>query len=365
MREEGRISLWQFLMLASGFLIGTSTLITPIGPARQDAWLAYLLAGILGLNGAWLFSALGRRFPRETPLQYAPRILGRWLGGFFNIIFLWYTLHLGAMVLRNVNELYKLVIMPNTPMLVLAAVFMGLAAWGIRLGMEILGRMAEVLVPFIILGVAVLTFLTFITPDLARWENLLPFMERGPLPVLRGAYDAFVFPFGETVVLLVFIPFLTRPDKCLRPFALAVILVTLGTALVVLRNTVVLSASEADRMAFPSLIAVQQINVADFLTRLEPVIIFVWTFSVFLKLIIVFYVFVLGTAQVFKLKDYRFLALPAAVLVTFFSLAVFEDISQMFQFDSRSASIYLIPFVLIYPLTLLVVAKIRNIKGPA
>lgn len=363
MREEGRISLWQFFLLVTGFLIGTSTLIIPVGPAKQDAWLAILLAGVLGLNAAYLYTALGRRFPRETPLQYAPRVLGRWLGTFLNIIFLWYVLHLAALVLRNVIELYKLVIMPKTPMLVFAAVLAGLAAWSIRLGIENLARTAEILVPFIIVVIAILTALTLITPDIVHWEYLLPFMERGALPILRGAYDAFVFPFGEAVLFLVFIPFLTKPEKSMRPFALAIILATLGTSGVLMRNIVVLGVSEAERMAFPSLIAIQQVAIAEFLTRLEPLIIFVWTFSVYLKLVVVYYVFVLGTAQALNLKDYRPLVLPMGVLLTFFSLSVHENIMQMFIFAARGFAFYFIPAYLIYPGLLLVVAKIRNIKG--
>ncbi|WP_406676273.1 GerAB/ArcD/ProY family transporter [Moorella sp. ACPs] len=363
MGEKGRISLWQFFMLVTGFLIGTSTLIIPVGPAKQDAWISYLLAGTMGLGAAYFYTALARRFPREIPVQYATRVLGRWLGTCCNLIFLWYALHLAALVLRNVVELYKLVILPQTPMVVVAGIFAGLAAYAIRLGIEIPARLSELLIPFAIAAILLLTALAVFVPGLVHWEALLPVMEKGPLPVLRGVTPAFVFPFGESVFFLVILPFLTEPGKSFGPFAGAVVTATLLTALVLVRNIIVLGASEAARMNFPSLIAIQMINIGDFLQRMEPVIIFVWSFTILLKLTIVYYVFTLGTAQLFGLKDYRSLVLPAGLLLTFLSMSLYENFAQMLIFAGRAFPFYFLPAYLLYPALLLMVAKIRNMKG--
>ncbi|OIQ56539.1 spore germination protein YndE [Moorella thermoacetica] len=363
MGEKGRISLWQFFLLVTGFLIGTSTLIIPVGPAKQDAWISFLLAGTLGLGAAYCYTALGRRFPRESPLQYASRVLGRWPGTCFNIIFLWYALHLAALVLRNVVDLYKLIVLPQTPVEVVAGVFAGLAAYAVRLGIEAPARLGELLTPFIIVAILVLTALAVSVPGLVHWEALFPVMERGPLPVLRGVYPTFVYPFGETVFFLVLLPFLTEPRKSFAPFARAVIIVTLLTTLVLVRNLIVLGASETARMNYPSLIAIQMINIGVFLQRLEPVIIFVWSFTILLKLIVVYYTFTLGTAQLLGLRDYRPLVLPAGVLLTFLSLSLYDNFSQMLTFAGRVYPFYFLPAYLIYPVTLLLVAKIRKIKG--
>lgn len=363
MIEKGRISLWQFFVLVTGYLIGTSTLIVPVGPAKQDAWISYLLAGTLGLGAAYCYTALARRFPRETSLQYATRVLGRWAGTFCNLIFLWYALHLAALVLRNVVELYKMAILPQTPMVLVAGIFAGLAAYAVRIGIEIPARLSELLIPFVIVAVLVLTALAEVVPGLARWEALLPVMEKGPLPVLRGVYPAFVFPFGEAVFFLVILPFLTEPRKNFPPFALAITVATLLTTLVLVRNLIVLGPSETARMNFPSLIAIQMINIGDFLQRLEPVIIFVWSFTIFLKLTVVYYVFSLGIAQVFGLRDYRPLVLPSGLLITFLTMSLYENFSQMLIFAGRAFPFYFLPAYLFYPALLLLVAKIRKIKG--
>lgn len=364
MREEGRISSWQFFMLVMAFLLGTSTLIMPVGPAKQDSWISYLLAGALGVGAAYFYASLGRRFPGETPFQYAPRVLGKVWGTFFNLLFLWYAFHLAALLLLNFSELYVVAIMVTTPLIVFIGIMTGLAAWAVRSGLEALARLAELLTPLLIATVLLLDVLTLATPGLTRWENLLPVMPEGPLPVIRGILPYFAFPFGETVFFLVLLPFLTDPQKGQRPFYLAIILVNLVLTSALVRNLLVLGPDEARRTHFPSLTAIQLINIGDFLQRMDPLIIFIWTFGVFLKLIIVYYVFVLGTAQVFNLRDYRPLVLPAGLLLTFFAPIVYENFHQMIRFAARTWPFYFFPGYFLYPAILLAVAKIRRIKGP-
>ncbi|MCG0278432.1 MAG: endospore germination permease [Thermanaeromonas sp.] len=363
MREEGRISNWQLFMLIMAFLIGTSTLIMPVGPAKQDAWISYLLAGALGVGVAYLYTSLGLRFPKETPFQYAPRVLGKGLGTCLNILFLWYAFHLAPLLLLNFSELYVVAIMVNTPLMVFIGIMAALAAWAVRSGIETLGRLAELLTPFLIFVILVLNILTILTPELPRWENFLPVLGEGILPVVRGILPAFTFPFGETVFFLNFFPFLTSPRKCRYPFVLAVVLITFLLISVLLRNIAVLGPLEANRANFPSLTAIQLINIGEFLQRMDALIIFIWTFGVFLKLSVVFYVFTLGTSQVLGLKDYRPLVLPTALLLTFFAPTVYEHFHQMLRFASRTWPFYFFPGYFLYPAILLLVAKIRNIKG--
>ncbi|MGI9950732.1 endospore germination permease [Moorellaceae bacterium AZ2] len=363
MREEGRISSRQFSMLVMGFLIGTSTLIIPVGPAKQDAWITFLLTGALGVGLAYFYTSLGKRFPGETPLQYAPRILGRFLGTLFNVLFLWYAFHLAALVLLNVSELYTIAIMTTTPLIVFIGVMAGLAALAVRAGLETIARLAELLTPFLIFTILTLNILSLATPDLVHWENLLPIMAEGPLPIIRGVFASLAFPFGETVFFLAFIPFVVDPRKSSRPFALAVFFLTLLLASVLVRNIAVLGAAESARTIFPSLVAIQLINIGDFLQRMDPLIIFIWTSATFLKLSIVYYVFTLGTAQLFNLKDFRPLALPTWLLLTFFAPHVYENVQQMLRFAGRTWPFYFLPLYLFYPALLLLVAKIRGIKG--
>ncbi len=363
LREDGRISSWQLAMLLTGFLLGTTTLIIPVGPAKQSAWLAVLLAGILGLGAAWLYTALGARFPGETPFQYTPRILGRWLGTLVVLGYLWFSLHLAALILRNLGELYVVAIMVQTPLGVFAGILTALAAWIVRSGLEPLARLAELLAPGLFLIMILLNILTFVTPDLVHLENILPLLPDGRLlPVIQGVLPVLAFPFAESFLFLVVIPFLVQPKRAFLPFALAIAGTALLTSTVAFRNIAVLGASEAGRVNFPSLLAIQLINLGDFLQRLDALVIFVWTFAGFLKLCLPYYFLALGLATLLKLKDYRPLVLPLGLVIAPFSLQLYVSFPQMLQF-TRIWPFYSLPFTILLPALTLLVAALRGLHG--
>ena len=363
LREDGRISSWQLAMLLTGFLLGTTTLIIPVGPAKQSAWLAVLLAGILGLGAAWLYTALGARFPGETPFQYTPRILGRWLGTLVVLGYLWFSLHLAALILRNLGELYVVAIMVQTPLGVFAGILTALAAWIVRSGLEPLARLAELLAPGLFLIMILLNILTFVTPDLVHLENILPLLPDGRLlPVIQGVLPVLAFPFAESFLFLVVIPFLVQPKRAFLPFALAIAGTALLTSTVAFRNIAVLGASEAGRVNFPSLLAIQLINLGDFLQRLDALVIFVWTFAGFLKLCLPYYFLALGLATLLKLKDYRPLVLPLGLVIAPFSLQLYVSFPQMLQF-TRIWPFYSLPITILLPALTLLVAALRGLHG--
>ncbi|MGI9862101.1 endospore germination permease [Moorella naiadis] len=363
LREDGRITGWQLAMLLTGFLLGTTTLIIPVGPAKESAWLAVLLAGILGVGAAWLYTALGARFPGETPFQYTPRVLGRWLGTLAVLLYLWLSFHLAALILRNLGELYVVAIMVRTPMGVFVGILTALAAWIVRNGLEPVARLAELLAPWLYVIMVVLEILTFATPNLTHLENLLPLLPDGKfLPVIQGILPILAFPFAETFLFLGVIPFLVKPKKGFLPFALAVAFGTLITSLVAFRNVAVLGASEAERVNFPSLVTVQLINLGDFLQRLDALIIFMWTFAGFIKLCLPYYFLALGLATLLKLKDYRPLVLPLGLLIAPFTLQLYVSFPQMIQF-TRIYPFYSLPITLLLPALTLVVAAVRGLRG--
>ncbi|WP_255419878.1 GerAB/ArcD/ProY family transporter [Moorella sp. Hama-1] len=357
------MSGWQLAMLLTGFLIGTTTLIIPVGPAKESAWLSVLLAGVLGIGVAWLYTALGVRFPGETPFQYTPRVLGRWLGTLVVLFYLWLSFHLAALILRNLGELYVVAIMVQTPMGVFIGILAALAAWIIRSGLEPVARLAELLSPWLYLIMILLDILTFATPNLTHLENLLPLLPDGKfLPVIQGILPILAFPFAETFLFLVVIPFLVKPKKSFLPFALAMAFAALITSLVAFRNVAVLGASEAERVNFPSLVAVQLINLGDFLQRLDALIIFMWTFAGFIKLCLPFYFLALGLATLLKLKDYRPLVLPLGLLIAPFALHLFVSFPQMIQF-TRIWPFYSLPITILLPALTLMVAAVRGLRG--
>lgn len=363
MREEGRISLAQFATLLTAYLIGRSTLIMPVEIARQDGWLAILLGGLCAAGVFLLWLALGLRFQGLSPVDYTRRVLGNFFGIPVVVLYLWFFLHVGAGVARNFGELYATAIMPKTPIVVFIGMLAFLTALTVRGGLEVITRLAELLLPWLVLSVVGLNILTFATPGLMHWEYLEPILGSGWLNVLRGTLLSFIFPYGEAVVFLIILPFLTQPDRT-RPYALGSLgFVTLLLALTHLRNLAVLGPVEIARLNLPSLAAIKLINLGEFLQRLDALAVFIWTFGTFLKTAVLQYTVCLGSAELLGLKDYRPLAFPVTLLMTSLAIIIYENFAQMRSVYSTIYPFYALPFTLLLPALTYLAAVVRDLRA--
>lgn len=361
MREEGRISPGQFSVLLASLLIGTSTLLMPLGPAGRDAWISLIVATILGLGALKLWLALSLRLPGQTLVGTARHLLGRWLGSLVSLGYLWFFLHLTSLVIRNIGELYVTAIMPATPILVFAIVLVGLCAWTLSYGIEVLARCAQILLPWLVVTIMTLDFLAIITPNLAHPEQLQPILESGWLPVLRGGWASFAFPFGEAILLGMVFPLVNRLPQTARTSIWALGLIGALLTLTQIRNIVVLGPAEARRSVFTTYLVVREINLADFVQRLDALVIFVWTFGTYLKATLGYYALALGTAELLNLRDYRPLLVPLGIIIVSLSILVYDNIIQMLTFAFTEWPVYAPIFEVLIPALMLVVAAARGI----
>lgn len=359
-REEGRISPAQFAVLLISYLIGRSTLIMPVEVAKQDAWLAILAGGFLAVGPMLLWLALGLRFPGQSPVRYVRSVLGNFLGLPLLLLYLWFFLHVGAGVTRNIGEMYVIAIMPETPIVVFVGTMSFLASLTVRGGVEVIARLAELLLPWLIISIVGLAVLSLATPGLTHWEYLEPVFGSGWRNILRGILLSFAFPFAEEIPFFFFLPLLLEARKVKRYALGSLGFVALLLALVQARNIVILGPNEIVRLNFPTLAAVQLINLGEFLQRLDALAVFNWTFGTFFKIVVLHYAVCLGSAELLGLQDYRPLVFPVGIIMTSLAMVIYENFAQMKEFYSTIYPFYALPFFLLGPALVLTVAVLRK-----
>jgi spore germination protein KB len=129
--------------------------------------------------------------------------------------------------------------------------------------------------------------------------------------------------------------------------------------LVAIRNISVLGGY-VEVATYPTWSAVRLINIGDVLTRMESLVAIDLITIGFIKVALLFYVSVLGLAQVFKMKSYLPLVPPMVVLMYILSLSSFSSAIEIPYYAYKIWPFYSIPFEIILPLLILAVAAIRN-----
>ncbi|HEY8465156.1 MAG TPA: GerAB/ArcD/ProY family transporter, partial [Bacillota bacterium] len=116
--ERGQISGTELVYLLVSFTIGSAIILAPGRGARQDAWIAIIIGALEGVALALIFTTLARRFPGQTIVEILEAVFGPYLGKLLAACFVWYSFHLGSLVIRDFTDFFTTVVMPETPSIV-------------------------------------------------------------------------------------------------------------------------------------------------------------------------------------------------------------------------------------------------------
>ena len=358
MLERGKISCAQAVYLLINLVGATSIIFLPAitaQAAQRDSWLTPLLATLPGIYLALVLSALGKKFPGQTIIQYLQAVFGFWPGKIVGLLYIFFFLHTNSFIVREFGELLVTLAMPRTPLLVFHVLLLFLCAWTVRGGLEVLARIMELTIPAIII-------LYFVTGALNAGEfefvNLLPFLENGVAPVIKASFDPIGWR-GEIILLAMFLPYLARPGEGGRCAILAVISVGVILAADAVTNIAVFGSTVA-RMTFPTYSLFRQISVANFLERMESLLIAMSVIGMYGKIALFYYATVLGAAQLANLRDYRPLVLPVGVILAALSLEVAANSQEIVGYIVKGWPPFSFIFEYLIPTVLLAVAAVRG-----
>jgi spore germination protein KB len=337
------------------FIIGSSLFMGTSGESGNSSWIALIFAVLLAVPLMLIYARLHVLFPGKDLYDMLIAVFGAVIGRVFSCLYIWYTLHLGALVLRNFGEFSKTVALTSTPMIAPMLIIGLLCVWVVNAGMEVLGRSAKFLLLFTMLVTA---FVQLLSVPKFEYHHLKPLLDSGWGPVFADTAGSFTFPFAEVVVFLGAFTVLPKKGSASRVLISGILIagvIAIGTSL---RNLLVLGPDILSSLYFPSYVAVSRINVGDFLTRIEGSSAIIFVISLFIKVSLCLYVTCNGLAKVFKLKSYRSVVLQMGLIMVYLADFLFKNITQMQYFAYHIYKIYAIPFQLIIPLLLWIMAEI-------
>lgn len=364
MLEGGKISSRQAILLMVTMVLPTAFLFVASVTshlAKQDGWISILLAVVVALLIARLAVSLGQLFPGKTLFQFPEVIFGRWPGKFVALLYIWWYIHMNAEILRQYGSFLVAVFMPDTPIIVFELVIIAIAAYAVRNGLEVFTRMNEIILPLILGSVLFLNILP--APDM-NLKRLLPvFIENGIVPVIKGAVMPAAW-MGEIVTMAVLIPYLNKVKEAKKIAVTATLITGIFMLMSFIGDIATFGPVVNAGWLFPGLNKARVIHLANFLERLEPIVMAIWVAGALVKISVYYWVAVLGSAQWLELKDYKPLVLPVGVILLALSIMIHESILGLFTFLGTFWGPYALTiFQVGIPFLLLVAAVMRGQGG--
>lgn len=358
------ISGIQLFYLMTGYVLGTAIILGLGLKSKQDAWI-FIMIGMFGsLFLMAIYTQLSTYYPGDSLVQMLPKIIGK----FFSYpVILLYILHFTYSAARGTRELGDLIvttILTETPMLVVIVSFLLLMIYCLRGGVETFVRMAEIIFPVYIFSLILIWILLF-SVDQFSMNNLTPILGNGIKPVLKDAIPTAInFPFGETIVIMMFFPFLSNKKK-VRKVGMFSILV--GGLLLIVNSIMMISVLGPEiysRNIFTLLAATQMVSVADFLERFDALVILMMVAGVFFKVGGFIFAAAVGISQLLKLKHTRSVLIGLGTIITPLSMVTASNYVEHLEIGFK----YYVPYFhtllqIILPIFILCMAFIRKKLG--
>jgi len=351
------ISERQGIILITLFIIGSTFLMGSGGQAKQDAWLAVIVAITWAIVLLLMFSRILSLYPEKDLFDILQIVMGKYVGKIISILMIWFAFHLGTLVLRNLLAFTDTLVFPNTPVVVPMLFFIILIIWSLKAGIEVLGRWSE----FFVWIVAIIFFFVLILLiPIMDTSNLKPALSNGVKPILRGALSNFTFPFGQTVIFTMVFSNISKIKNYKKVFMIGLLMGGLIIFLTILTNVLILGEATISRTYFVSPMVVSLVHLGNLFERLDVTVLIVFLVCVFVKICICMFAVCNGISKVFGFDDYKFIATPVALLMLSFSFFIHKSTMEMASWASNVWPYYSFLFEVIIPFVIFILVEIKS-----
>jgi spore germination protein KB len=361
MFQNGKISPHQIKVLIILSYIGAYILNIPsvlAVEAKQDAWIAAILGTINSVLIMLLYSSLGTVMKNATPIQYCKKLFGSWLGGLIAFSFVIFLLCNTLVFVWIVGDFMITQLMPETPMIVINLLFTVIILFAARLGLEATARAAEVLFPWVIIGI--ISLFLFILPDV-ELQRLLPISDNGIKPVLHGLllFNSFI-PLTQVIILMIYPSSVNNIKESKKSLISGMLMGGIIISLVVIFSILILGAEATGRNTYPVYALAKKISIGNILERLEAITAMVWIVALFFQGFLYFYGSAVALAETFGMKGYKPLTMPLSLLIVIFSVVIFPNTTYATEWDKTTYVSYSLIYGLLFPLLLLIIGKLKK-----
>ncbi|WP_433614676.1 GerAB/ArcD/ProY family transporter [Paenibacillus cellulositrophicus] len=356
--DKEKVSNLQLCLMMYLMIGGTSILVVPSFTAmyaKQDMWISPVIGSVFGFFSVTVAWLLYRRNPGLTMIEQTQRLFGKWAGSILGIVFLLFQIDAIGLITREYAEFIVQAFLPKTPLVMIIGCIVLTCSFAVRSGVEVIGRFAQIFGPIFLCFV--LAIFLFLLPEY-RFSNMLPILGTGIKPSLKGSLEPSVW-FMEFIFISSVYPSVRKGDNGLKGGLFAVFLMMI-TMVITNFTCLFLFGESTANLTFPFLSASRFVNIADFFSHVEAIVMALWILGGFAQISMWYYTLALGTAQWLKITDFRPLVFPVGLLIGVFSIWVAKNFQQMLHYFPTGGTGSSIIALLLLPILILLVSLVRG-----
>lgn len=243
--------------------------------AKIDGWMSLLIAGILIQFSLLAIWKLCDRFPQKTLFDFLPKILGKYLGLIFNVIYTLHFLFISVLILILYNSIVAKWILFETPSWIIILIMAFTGAYFISSSPREIARFSTIVTPLLLILFGFILYgYTGVHP-----LYILPMGEVGMSTILKSSQDAVVALLGFDVALVFLAYTEGARSKKIKVISYASLFVTILYTFIVLTTYMYFNPLEIVIVPEPVLYMLKAFSFS-IIERTDLVFISIWMVSV-------------------------------------------------------------------------------------
>ena len=327
-----RISPFELTILMANFAMAATLISLPqalVQVGQQNTWMVPIIVFPLFL--AIIILLLRKKAVSQEKFQRIFDInKSKFISKAFVAVLSLFLILIFIRDLRALIDFVSVSLLSRTPIeviCVLSVVTLVYITWS---GIEVIARMTVVL--FLVFA-GIVFCLPLLLANEFQISNIQPVLGADALPsILQSTY--LILPWiGEVIILLVFLMYVNPFEKSRKASIIGVSLGLLVLFVLLLSEIAVLGTGIIMVSTFPNYQLIQQINITDFLDRLDLVIVIFWIPTLFCKLALSLYCVNKTVCYFTKQQSTNVFILPISIILGVLSIILFKNNIHHLEFS--------------------------------
>ncbi|MCE5285568.1 MAG: endospore germination permease [Pelosinus sp.] len=280
--------------------------------SNQDVWITEIIALFYIAIFCTPLLFLSKQFANLTPIEYLPIITGKLVGKILGALYFGFFLFVATMDLSLFDNILKPINFPETPDYAIVLLALITCAYGANKGLECIARTTEIFVPQIL--TIIVLYATLQIPDM-DFKVFLPILADSTFSEIN--FQSFNIAAGihEIIILAMLVPSINKKETPNMIFFWAIILITVFSLIIIVPTLAGLGLELSQKTFDPYYLFIKQINIYDFITRIEFFIVGAWNIGMFVKISLFLYLATISLVQVLGLRKRKVLIIPLAIVL--------------------------------------------------
>ncbi len=324
--------------------------------AAQNSWLAALAALVPGVLAIYSYVFILKNSARPFPAMLEEH-LGRLAGRMLGFVYIFVFLLSAALVLRTFVDFAISHVMPGVPISVMIFLTLLPAFLAIRRGLETFARVTEIIMLLAFPLAMLIIFLAIIQAPAP--SNLLPvyisFRELG-----WGSLQT-LWILGSTAAVLTLAFYCNDRSQVPATLFKVLILAAIFISLTALLSILNLGPTISSIKSFPLFVMTRSVNIGRFIRNIEIILISISTAGIFVPITLKWFMACYTCQQVFRLKEFRFLTPPTALIIGLLSVIISPNIHVLFIILEKIAPVFFTFFYVVIPILMAGVIMFKSL----